>query len=105
MQNQLRAVLQSFQNKYRLNSNRMFLIIKYLVELESEKMTFEWSRGMVENIIVGHISESDKRKIQDKVEDSEFYQVFFEEIAEDLGVRFFLSQNPRAQQFEAPAVE
>jgi HEAT repeat protein/tetratricopeptide (TPR) repeat protein len=96
MQSQLQLVLQSFQSKYPLNSNRMFLIIKHLLELESDKIELKWSQSLVENILSGHIPEGEKAKIQKKVANNEFYQIFFEVIAAGLGIPFFLSSNQHA---------
>jgi hypothetical protein len=96
VQKKLHAVLESFKSKASLNSNKMFRIIKHLLELESdksEKIVPEWSRGMVEKIILGQIPEREKSKIQKIVADNEFYQIFFEAIANNLGISFFLSQN------------
>jgi hypothetical protein len=47
--------------------------------------------------------ESEKVKI--KVAHSEFYQLFSEEIANGLGIKFFLSQNQDVSTFDARAVE
>lgn len=85
--------LQSFQNRgagYSLNSSRMFRMILKL--LHPEKMALKASEDSVQRIILGNIPELEKDKIRRRVADSEFYIVFFKEIANSLKIKCFLSE-------------
>ncbi len=99
MRHAICAFLESFKNggsSYSLNSNRMFRIIQKL--LYPEKIVFKTPEAIVKCTISGEIPETEKDKIRKKVADSEFYNVFFEEIAKRLGIKFFLADE-NVQQF------
>ncbi|MCE3238863.1 MAG: Uncharacterized protein K0R24_1844 [Gammaproteobacteria bacterium] len=86
------AALESFKNRgtsYSLNSSRMFRIILKL--LQPEKMALKASEDIVEHIILGEIPELEKYKIRKRVADSEFFAVFFKEIANSLKIKCFLT--------------
>jgi hypothetical protein len=93
MRHAICIALESFKNRssgYSLNSNRMFRII--LKILQPEKMALKASEDIVQRIVLGEIPELEKEKIKKRVADSEFYAVFFQEIANSLGIKSFLSE-------------
>ena len=65
--------------------------------LQPQKMALQASEDIVRRIILGEIPEPEKDKIRKRVADSEFYAVFFQEIANSLGIKCFLAEE-NAQQ-------